>query len=152
MNSMLFVPLFLQGFFIFLDEILFHRKRGLPIWEIWGHPLDTLTVAAVYGTTVFLPYSENLFDLYLGLSIFSSVFVTKDEFIHANTCKPGEHWLHALLFVLHPTSFLCAYFLWKNGSAQDFLWVQFILVSTFLIYQILYWGKPWKLLLHTQTK
>ena len=32
----------------------------------------------------------------------STLFVTKDEAVHARLCSAGEHWLHAILFVAAP--------------------------------------------------
>lgn len=144
MTDFLYIPIFLQGLFIFVDELIFHRRRGLPNWEVWGHPLDTLSVAIPFGIVTLLPYNlENLW-IYGALAVFSSLFVTKDEFIHAKLCEPMEHWLHSVLFLLHPISFLAAAVFWSRGEASTFLRVQFFVILSFMIYQISYWGKPWK--------
>ncbi len=45
LNSIfLFIPFALQTCCMAVDEVHFHRQRGLPRWERLGHPLDTLTV------------------------------------------------------------------------------------------------------------
>ena len=40
--SPLWIPLLLQAALMAVDEIYFHRRRGLSTWEIWSHPIDTL--------------------------------------------------------------------------------------------------------------
>lgn len=134
------LPLILQGVFIITDEFLFHRARGLPKWEIWGHPLDTFTVAVPFGIVTFTAYSPTLLNIFIFLSVVSCLFVTKDEFIHAHVCSKGEHWLHAVLFILHPTAFFAAGILWKEGVAHEALKIQFVLILLFMLYQILYWS------------
>lgn len=143
MLALLFVPLLLQGLFIAADEIFFHRRRRLPTWEIWGHPLDTLSVAVPFGLLAFNDYSPHILYTFIGLAVFSCVFVTKDEFIHSEVCPPMENWLHAMLFILHPISFLAAAVIWMQQLNSSVLLVQFLLVTLFMIYQILYWGRPW---------
>lgn len=144
MPQLLLLPLVLQGVFIFLDEFLFHRKRGLGTWEVWGHPLDTLTVGFVFSIAAFTEYNSTNEMIFLGASIFSSLFVTKDEFIHAKFCPPMEHWLHAILFLLHPISFLAAWALWREALLIEALQLQTLLILGFMLYQITYWGHLWK--------
>ncbi len=50
------VPFALQGLAILVDEFYFHRRRGLPIWERWGHPLDTLSLLICWLFLLCLPY------------------------------------------------------------------------------------------------
>ena len=109
-----------------------------------GHPLDTLTVLIAYLFLVLNSYSEMNLYIFIGIASFSSLFVTKDEFVHAELCKPAEHWLHALLFILHPLSFLSAALLWKNQAGQNILLAQCIVLSVFIFYQIIYWSRLWK--------
>lgn len=139
------VPFVLQGLAIMIDEFYFHHQRGLGAWERIGHPLDTLTVLAGYLFLIFNSYSEKNLYIFVGLSAFSCLFVTKDEFVHAELCRPSEHWLHAVLFVLHPLCFLSAALLWKNQMGDGVLRVQSLILTTFILYQIIYWrSRSWK--------
>ena len=141
MLPLLLLPLLLQGLAMFLDEFVFHRKRGLPRWERLGHPLDTLTVALCYGWLVAVPPSHpHALGTYVGLCAFSCLFITKDEIVHARLCGPLETWLHAVLFVLHPIVFLTLALVWRSGTEA---WVlKGALGSTFGVfaYQLLYWN------------
>ena len=149
-----------------VDEVRFHRRRGLPAWERWGHPLDTLTVLACYLILLFLPRVPGAFGLYLGAAVFSCLFVTKDEWIHARNCTGGEMWLHAVLFTMHPVLLAIAG-AWRfagpggnnpvtmigmggMGSPAAgaffglFLLGQTAVTAAFMAYQLLYWNGPWK--------
>lgn len=153
----LMIPFFVQAVIIAADEFCFHVKRGLPKWERIGHPLDTLTVFFCFLFTLAFPYSPFLFKVYVGISIFSCLFVTKDEFIHKEFCPASEQWLHALLFLNHPILLsalailwpIChgiSFFSWTDPllSYQKelllFLWGQTAGVFAFLVYQVLYWN------------
>ncbi len=141
----LFAPFAFQALAMFFDEFYFHRKRGLGLWEKIGHPLDTLTVIACYAFLYLNPYSINNALIYAGLSFFSCLFVTKDEFVHCELCEPLENWLHAVLFILHPICFLCAGLIWAfEGSFQFFITGQLIILILVTFYQIFYWSNPWK--------
>jgi hypothetical protein len=135
------IPLVLQSILILADEVLFHRKRGLPDWEVFGHPLDSLSVAAPLVLTITVPFSSTTLSIYLVLAAFSSVFVTKDEFLHARVCTPAEHWLHSLLFLIHPLVFIAAGWIWYTGSIQWFLALQVVLILCFTLYQLVYWTR-----------
>jgi hypothetical protein len=148
LDKILLLPFFLQACVMFFDEFYYHRKRGLPKWEIWGHPLDTLSVLCCF---YFLTHNEanreNLY-IYISLSSLSCLFVTKDEWVHSKLCCTGEMWLHSMLFILHPLLLTAAGVLWFykdifEGS-QTFLLVQPYIITAFMLYQILYWGLPWK--------
>ncbi len=146
-SSTVVVPLALlafvaQGTLMAVDEFVFHRGRGLPRWERVGHPLDTLTVLAPLSSALLLPHAAPWTGVFLALAIFSCLFVTKDEWIHARHCEPVEQWLHALLFVLHPVLFLAIYLLWRAGET-GWLLAQAALVSGFFLWQLLYWNGPW---------
>ncbi|HEX2582636.1 MAG TPA: hypothetical protein VHL30_00780 [Chlamydiales bacterium] len=155
------VPFLLQAFAIFLDEGVFHIRRGLPKWERIGHPLDTLTVLLCMGFVIWIPFSKTALIIYISFCIFSSLFVTKDEFVHKEHCPASEQWLHAVLFTLHPIALAMAGFIWPvvqgvslegwmfswldNPEAlRRFLYGQFVAMSGFLIYQILFWNVLWK--------
>jgi hypothetical protein len=161
------IPFLAHSLGMLVDEAWFHRRRNLPPWERWGHPLDTLTVLACYGLVLALPPTRGGLALYLAMAAFSSLFVTKDEWIHARHCSGGEMWLHACLFVLHPILLGIAG-AWRFASlfvghgnlnvtipiesASDagrgffalFLAGQTALTALFLCYQLLYWNGPWK--------
>jgi hypothetical protein len=114
------IPFLAHSLGMLLDEAWFHRRRRLPAWERWGHPLDTLTVLACYGLALAMPPSRGVLIAYMTLAAFSCLFITKDEWIHARHCTGGEMWLHA------------------------FLAGQTLLTALFLGYQLFYWNGPWK--------
>jgi hypothetical protein len=126
-----------------VDERRFHRRRGLPRWERIGHPLDTLTVLACYTWLLATRPSATNGVLYVALVMFSSLFVTKDELLHATRCTPGEHWVHALLFVLHPMVLLGSGWLWWTQRVV-FIVAQLALTAAFASYQVFYWNRPWQ--------
>jgi hypothetical protein len=142
MTPLLVVPLLAQAGVMLIDELYFHRRRGLPKWERIGHPLDTLSVLACYAVAVFSAPTPGALSLYVGLSLLSCLFITKDEFVHASHCRPAEHWLHALLFVLHPLVLGAIALLWLKGAATVVM-IQALLTLLFGCYQLLYWNLPW---------
>ncbi len=144
MMIFLYLPFAIQGLAMFFDEFYFHHKRRLGLWETLGHPLDSLTVFACYVFLVLNAPTEKNLLIYIGLAVFSCLFVTKDEFVHSEQCEPKENWLHALLFILHPVCFLTAALIWQKQSDLTFLIVQAIVVFCFMVYQGLYWGLQWK--------
>ncbi len=137
---------------MFVDEFYFHHKRGLPLWERLGHPIDTISVALCYGIILALPPTQENLLLYGGLCLFSCALITKDEFVHQQHCAGGESWLHSILFILHPLVFIVAGLIWyDHGMAVDSnpnLWLSLraLMGSTilFLVYQIVYWSFAWK--------
>jgi hypothetical protein len=133
-----------QAALMLVDEFHFHHQRRLPHWERIGHPLDTLSVLACYAMTIMLSPSDGAVVRYAALAVFSCLFVTKDEFIHARLCGPGEHWLHAALFVLHPVVLTMAALLWREGEHRALLTAQGTVTLVFGIYQTVYWNRPWK--------
>ncbi len=137
--TLYFMPFFLQGVALFFDEFYFHRKRGLPAWERIGHPLDTLTVFVCYLYIHLAPATSEHLNVFVGLCVISCLFVTKDEFIHTQYCEAKENWLHAVLFLLHPITFLAAGFIWMNNLNPIFLLIQPVVIFCFAIYQFLYW-------------
>jgi hypothetical protein len=136
------IPLGMQAMVTVADEFYFHRRRGLPRWERIGHPLDTLTVLGCYAVALALPLTAWSLRTYVALAVFSCLFVTKDELVHAKYCKPLEHWVHALLFVLHPIVFASMGFLWLK-EARPLMFVQGALTLAFGLYQTLYWNTSW---------
>ena len=144
-----------------VDEFYFHRQRGLPRWERLGHPLDTLTVLAGCLFLLLVAPSASAAAVYVGLGVFSCLFVTKDEWVHKRYCRAGEQWLHAVLFILHPLIFLSAGLMWKalhaeNPGAASLDWLRYegfertfftintLLVVLFGLYQLVYWNLLWK--------
>src|SRR5215510_9016243 len=123
MTGALLVPLGLQGLAMAVDEAWFHRRRGLPRWERIGHPLDTLTIAACLAWLL----ATGSLAGYVALAIASTLFVTKDEPVHARLCTGGEQWLHAVLFALHPIALAAYAVLWRAGRT-DLLAIQLALV------------------------
>ena len=136
------VPFGIQGLVTVFDEFYFHRRRGLPQWERIGHPLDTLTVLGCYAVALALPLTAVSFRIYVALALFSCLFVTKDEIVHAKYCDPLEHWVHALLFVLHPIVLASMGFLWLR-EARALMLVQGSITLAFGLYQTLYWNTTW---------
>ncbi|HEY5920442.1 MAG TPA: bifunctional 2-polyprenyl-6-hydroxyphenol methylase/3-demethylubiquinol 3-O-methyltransferase UbiG [Kofleriaceae bacterium] len=129
------VAIALQACAMVIDEFHFHRRRGLPRWERIGHPLDTLTIVACL---VWLLAGGGLAG-YAVLAIASTLFVTKDEGVHARECGAGEHWLHAVLFALHPIVLAAfAYLAWRGETAM--LTGQLAVTVAFTAYQIIYWN------------
>lgn len=143
------------------DEGYFHMRRGLPKWERIGHPIDTFSVLICMGFVLFVPFSKNALILYIILAAFSSLLVTKDEFVHKDHCPASENWLHAVLFTLHPITLTAAGFMWPvvqsvevtpwianwlNSPTQLllFLQIQFGAMTLFLFYQIIFWSFVWK--------
>jgi 2-polyprenyl-6-hydroxyphenyl methylase/3-demethylubiquinone-9 3-methyltransferase len=125
------VPIVLQGIAMAVDEGVFHRRRGLPRWERIGHPLDTATIALCL---VWLLVAHSL-TVYVVLAIGSTLFVTKDEAVHASLCTAGEHWLHSILFALNPIVLAAFWF-----ASPSVLALQLAIVLAFMAYQIIYWS------------
>ena len=151
----LLLPFVLQTLCMAVDELHFHRQRGLPRWERLGHPLDTLTVVACYTWLFFTLPSTLSITVYVGLSVFSSVFITKDEWVHNRYCGPAECWLHTLLFILHPLALLSAGLLWPAWHGQSLAFIRYtgfegkfllgnaLLTLAFGGYQFIYWNFIW---------
>ncbi|MEP7052538.1 MAG: hypothetical protein ABJB12_19380 [Pseudomonadota bacterium] len=141
MLALLLLPAALQGLVMLADELVFHRKRGLPRWERLGHPLDTLTAALCYGWLAAVPATgANAISVYVALCAFSCLFITKDEFVHARLCEPLETWLHALLFVLHPVVFLGFFLIWYSGNQEWVIRGELGGTLALFTYQVAYWN------------
>jgi len=139
MSEFLIFLFVLQGFFILFDEFHFHIKRGLPKWERIGHPLDTLSFLACFAFTLFFAPTKIAVSFFLFLSAFSCIFVTKDEFIHAEKCPAGEQWVHSILFILHPVCLVAIYRFWITQEYRPFVLFQTSLMSLFMLYQFFFW-------------
>ncbi|HTR50944.1 MAG TPA: bifunctional 2-polyprenyl-6-hydroxyphenol methylase/3-demethylubiquinol 3-O-methyltransferase UbiG [Kofleriaceae bacterium] len=135
------VPIALQALAMVADEGVFHRKRELPRWERIGHPLDTLSIALCIAWLLAAPRTwSGALPVYVGLATSSTLFVTKDEGIHAKLCSAWEHWLHAMLFALHPVVLAAYGALWWSGRHGTLLAVQLAGVVAFGAYQAIYWN------------
>jgi hypothetical protein len=143
-----------------IDELHFHRRRGLGAWERIGHPLDTLTFLACLVWVFLVRPTRAAVGGYVALAAVSCLFITKDEFVHAHRCSAGEHWLHALLFVLHPIALASVAVLWPGLHASasavpgwleatvpvsPLLAVQLGITAAFFVYQTTYWNLRWQL-------
>ncbi|HTJ46581.1 MAG TPA: hypothetical protein VL463_30955 [Kofleriaceae bacterium] len=138
MIALLLVPAALQAAAMAADEGYFHRRRGLPRWERRGHPIDTLSVAIAYAYLALASPTTTHAEIFALIAFASCVIVTKDEPIHARLCTAGEHWLHAILFVLHPIVFACFAALWWQHVTTPIA-LQLALTIAFGLYQITYW-------------
>ena len=160
------LPLAIQGLAMIVDELHFHRRRGLGAWERIGHPLDTLTVFACIAWVVAVPPVGTAITVYVGLAIFSCIFITKDEGVHASSCRAGEHWLHSVLFVIHPLSLASIGLMWpalhlppgdvpgwlRGVPAGSIVTTQLIMTGAFALYQTLYWNLSWPRTSSTTTR
>jgi hypothetical protein len=129
----------LHSSLMFVDEFAFHRKRVLNRWERIGHPLDTLTFLAPLALVLFLEPTSAAQWWYIGLAVFSSIFITKDEWQHHELCVATEQWLHALLFIIHPIMLWLLYRLWLAGDSMLPL-IMFIGAAGMLLHQSVYWN------------
>jgi len=152
----IYSPFILQALLIFIDEWIFHLKRALPKWERLGHPLDTLSVLICFLWVLWTPYSPHTLKIYLALALFSTFFITKDEWVHKECCPKTELWLHALLFINHPILLGALACLWihqvqplaflgiSSASSMIFFKLQSLFIFLFMLYQIIYWNFLWK--------
>lgn len=129
----------LQAVLMAVDELGFHRRRGLPRWERIGHPIDTASVLGCFALTLVFEPNRATLTGYAVLATLSCLLVTKDEFVHATRCAPAEHWLHAALFVLHPLLLIAGAVLWLEG-AHAILIAQTVATFAFGVYQTVYWN------------
>jgi len=143
--ALLLAPVLLQMVAMAIDEGLYHRRRGLPRWERLGHPVDTASVLLCYGWLIATrPDQPNALAVYVAMAALSCLLVTKDEAVHAHRCQPGEHWLHALLFVLHPVVLGTVGLLWWSQRDLWLLPALLALTGGLLVYQIVYWSLLWR--------
>lgn len=134
----------LQGVAMFFDEFYFHHKRGLKKWESLGHPIDTLFFLLCFIYTL-IASKESILGFII-LSFVSTIFITKDEFIHAKECDGAENWLHSMLFIIHPLSLIALYYAWQKGF-ENIILIQSLIIFAFGLYQLIYWNfvrKIWK--------
>lgn len=143
MTFLSLVPFAFHAIIMVIDEVI-HEKRGLLKWERRGHPLDTLTVIACFSFIQFVSYGPTSEMIYLALAIFSTLFITKDEWVHHKECDAFEQWLHSLLFILHPIVLFIAYKFWQTNKFKWFLDGLPIVTTILFLYQVLRWNIFWK--------
>ena len=118
--AFLLAPFLLFSAVLSVDEMYYHRKRGLPKWERVGHPIDALASAFAWAWIALNDYNPNdptnLY-VYIGLVAFACFLSTKDEWIHSELCPPGEQWMHSMMFMLNPTHFFVGGFIWVCAPA-----------------------------------
>jgi len=125
----------IQGILMVFDEFYFHHRRGLGKWERIGHPIDTFFFILPF---IFCLFSNNS-NIFIFLSVISTLIITKDEWVHAEESSAIENWLHALLFMIHPVSLYCLYTVWLDQQF-DFIKIQAAIIFAFFLYQIIYWN------------
>ncbi len=144
MIALVIAPFSIQGLAILFDELYFHRKRGLPRWERIGHPIDTFFQTACMAIPLIFNLNIKTIILYAGMAILSSSLITKDERVHARFCCWQEHWLHAILFIVHPVVLIATAYLWAKPEEHAWFFpllkLQILLMAGFGLFQIIYWG------------
>jgi hypothetical protein len=133
------LPFIFHALLMIVDEAI-HLNRGLKRWERWGHPLDTLTVLICVLFVLNTTFTESTSWVYIGLATFSTLFITKDEWVHAHECKAFEQWLHALLFILHPILLYIVYLFWSQGGFPQWFKAMPYGIALFGVYQLVYWN------------
>ncbi len=128
-----------QAGVMLIDEAVHHRRRGLGVWEARGHVLDSLIFAAALAPAALLAPTRGAALLFAALATASSLLATKDEWIHAGECAPAEHWIHALLFVLHPCVLIAVGALWSRGEGRFLRTALPALALGYAFYQWAYW-------------
>jgi hypothetical protein len=133
-----FVAFMMQSSLIAVDEFICHRSRVLPRWELVGHPIDTFCLWAYLAALWFLD-ADFVWALSVAaiLGFISCLVITKDEWEHKKHSSAFENWLHAMLFVIHPTVVLLYYYLWYE-DVDDFiplLHMSFVLVGSYFFFQ-----------------
>ncbi|MBC7661088.1 MAG: hypothetical protein H7249_15425 [Chitinophagaceae bacterium] len=130
----------LQALMMFIDEGIFHHRRGLERFERWGHVADTSLFCAAVCVPAFFEPSRIAVIVFIILAFASSLLITKDEWIHAEACSPIEQWCHSLLFILHGALLVIIGVVWVLDPT---IWeLKALPLGVFLwgVYQHLYWN------------
>jgi hypothetical protein len=130
----------LQALCTGFDEMICHRKRGLPHWERIGHPVDSFFLTLTLAYAGYFSFSPSRLVVFGAMAILSCLIVSKDEFVHAQQCDGFESWLHALMFMLHPVLLMLVGISWRDGSAQIIRSGLPIIVGLVGSYQFIYWN------------
>lgn len=128
----------MQGILLLYDDVVLHRRRGLPRWERAGHPIDAfffslpIAIAAFGGPTT--PSG-----VYWTLSFLSCIIILKDEWVHVGRIGALEATIHAALFVIHPVTLVAAWRLAQTGETLGLVlaWIALLGVVSF---QTIYWN------------
>ncbi|MGH7844490.1 MAG: hypothetical protein ACREQW_04875 [Candidatus Binatia bacterium] len=129
-----------QALFMWADEWFYHRRRGLERWERWGHPLDSFVYLSALVVPALARPAPPWLQLYVILAVFSCLLVTKDEWVHTEQCAAGEHWVHAVLFLIHPSVLIFVGLLWVNNEALTLRGSLPVCVGVFACYQFARWS------------
>jgi len=127
----------LQGGLMAIDEWVFHRRRGLSLWELWGHPVDSFLYVLPLSVAAHASATSGWLAIYLLLCVVSCLVITKDEWVHARECVPGEHWIHSLLFIVHPVVLWGVGTMWIQGEGTVLRRALPVLILAYASYQIL---------------
>ncbi len=128
-----------QTVLMIVDELYYHRRRGLGVSEAAGHAMDTCLFLAAVSLPSFLTAKPSALAGYALLALVSSLVITKDEWVHASECKPGEQWLHSLLFVLHAPVLIGFGLVWVRYPNSVLIRGLPGLVAGWALYQTTYW-------------
>jgi hypothetical protein len=129
-----------QAVLMLFDEFHFHRKRGLEGFERWGHVADTMLFFAALCIPLLLVPTGFTMGLYIFFAVASSLFITKDEWIHASSCSGGEQWCHSLLFTLHGAILFAVGMIWHLDPSAMILRLLPLPVGIWALYQFFYWN------------
>ena len=132
-----YAVLTVQGALMLVDEGLFHRWRVLGRVESWSHVVDTLIFVAALCIAAFAPATTPWLRAFVALAVTSSLLITKDEWIHTKECVAGEHWIHSLLFVIHPLVLIAIGGLWLRGENGT---LRYGAVASSLVFALYQWG------------
>ena len=128
-----------QAALMVADEWAFHRVRVLGKWESWGHVADSVAFASVLVLPALAAPEGAALGWYVAAGAASTVMVAKDQWIHARECTGSEHWVHALLFSLHPAVLIAVGALWARGEGAEARAFLPLVVLGFSVYQYAYW-------------
>lgn len=147
MTWYLLLPLILQGVLVGVDELFCHRSRGLSLLEARLHIIDTLLAALpLLVILVAGQITSSTMAIYTVVSTLSCLSITKEEGLHQKVCGPWEHWIHSLMFMVHPLVYISLGYQWVNNTANlaPIALTYFIMMLSFTLYQLVYWHSTHK--------
>lgn len=128
----------IQTVLMLIDEAYYHQRRGLSRLEQWGHVADALIFATALAIPGFFSPTTTTIFWYAAAVIVSSLVITKDEWIHTRACEGGEHWVHAVLFVIHAPILIGIGWLWYQGYPSFLFQAYSTLVIVVAVAQLIY--------------